>query len=295
MTQAAVQTAHAADDITRAGGLLNHKAWLAGELIAIFFGLPGLVALLFANGIWPFAGEFLGLPRDTANLPIPKWDAILLYSWGAAGFVLLLVSRTFDRGAFFGFKRTKPLDYALIGVAVTLACVGLMAFMAVLQGPSRVFWLGRAFGIGVLFFLPFYGGLFVYPQEVVFRGFFFHRYRPLLKHDAIIIALSALAFGWMHVIYLNWVAIALCVVGGVAMGITYARTKSLWAVTLEHAIVGWLAFIVGFGPNFYLPASMRGVYGPEAFADIMTPPNSAPANAESTPPADPAPPESTGQ
>jgi len=43
----------------------------------------------------------------------------------------------------------------------------------------------------------------VYPQELLYRTFFFHRYRPLFGGGWGMVIASALAFGFVHIIFRN--------------------------------------------------------------------------------------------
>jgi membrane protease YdiL (CAAX protease family) len=63
-------------------------------------------------------------------------------------------------------------------------------------------------------------------------------------------AASALAFAWAHVVLLNFVAVALTLVGGWLFARTYQRTHSLVATALQHAAYGCLLFTVGLGHWF---------------------------------------------
>jgi len=87
----------------------------------------------------------------------------------------------------------------------------------------------------------------VYPQEIVFRAFFFHRYHPLFRTIRSKVVASSLAFGLAHIIFANWVAPLMTTVMGGLLGRTYARTGSTLQVTLEHGIWGAYAFTVGLG------------------------------------------------
>ena len=46
-------------------------------------------------------------------------------------------------------------------------------------------------------------------------------------------------------------AVALTLVGGWKFAATYRHTRSLWAVSIEHAIYGGILFTVGLGQFFY--------------------------------------------
>lgn len=90
----------------------------------------------------------------------------------------------------------------------------------------------------------------VITQEIVYRRYMFARFGGLLSPRWLII-MSGIAFGTAHVVFDNWVAPALCVIGGVIFSHTYHKTRSLWLVSIEHALYGNFLFTVGLGKYFY--------------------------------------------
>jgi hypothetical protein len=95
-----------------------------------------------------------------------------------------------------------------------------------------------------------------YPQELFYRAFFFLRYKPPFGDGTGMIAASAAVFGFAHIIFGNWVAIAMTASGGVLFGCTYRKTGSLVLTCLEHALFGDLSFTVGIGQFFYDRATL---------------------------------------
>ena len=93
--------------------------------------------------------------------------------------------------------------------------------------------------------------LSVIPQELVFRVFLFRRYRAILPSRAARVVVSAVLFGFAHVIYGNAYSVALSTVGGVIFALTYLRTRSIWIVSLEHALYGLFLFTIGLGVYFH--------------------------------------------
>jgi membrane protease YdiL (CAAX protease family) len=89
------------------------------------------------------------------------------------------------------------------------------------------------------------------PQEVFFRCFFFHRYRQLFPCPTLMILASALSFSLAHLLYANWIAPLLSFLGGLLFGWRYWQTRSLLAVSIEHALWGNFLFTVGIGWFFY--------------------------------------------
>ena len=65
----------------------------------------------------------------------------------------------------------------------------------------------------LVFALFSYPILSVYPQGIVYRGFFFHRYRKLFPDRRLLILASALVFGYGHVIYDEPATVGLTMVG----------------------------------------------------------------------------------
>ncbi len=102
-----------------------------------------------------------------------------------------------------------------------------------------------------LFIMVAYPVFSVWPQEVVYRAFFHHRYRSILPGVLPRILISALVFGFMHVVFLNWLAPAMTLAGGLLFAWTYERSRSLLAVSIEHALWGQLVFTIGIGWYFY--------------------------------------------
>ncbi|QTL34516.1 MULTISPECIES: CPBP family intramembrane glutamic endopeptidase [Pseudoalteromonas] len=89
--------------------------------------------------------------------------------------------------------------------------------------------------------------LSVLPQELVFRSYFFHRYKRILPKKTIRVVLSAAVFALAHCVYDNWVAIALSFVGGLLFAYTYAHSRSLAVCVLEHSLWGLWVFTLGLG------------------------------------------------
>ncbi|MEM7623241.1 MAG: CPBP family glutamic-type intramembrane protease, partial [Planctomycetota bacterium] len=107
--------------------------------------------------------------------------------------------------------------------------------------------LPREVPIAVVFILIGYPWFSVYPQEVVCRPFFFWRYAAILPRPWQMVAVNSVAFAWIHAPFLHWMALALTLPGGVLFAMTYHRTRSTLAVTIEHGLMGWWAFVVGLG------------------------------------------------
>ena len=91
--------------------------------------------------------------------------------------------------------------------------------------------------------------LSAWPQEIIFRAFFEHRYRRLL--GPALVVTSAVAFAWVHILFRNWLAVVLTFPAGLLFMTTYRRRRSLACSTIEHALWGDLVFTIGLGRYFY--------------------------------------------
>ncbi len=117
--------------------------------------------------------------------------------------------------------------------------------------PDRLFALAAEQPGKWLKIMTLYPFTSVLAQEFVYRVFFFHRYGPLFKSRWTLIAVNALVFGFGHILFRNWIAVGATVIGGALFAWRYERTRSFWAVWVEHVLWGWLVFTVGLGVYFF--------------------------------------------
>jgi uncharacterized protein len=96
-----------------------------------------------------------------------------------------------------------------------------------------------------------YPVLSVYPQGILYRAFFFQRYAALFPGKWAMIVASAAAFAFLHIIFRNWLAVALTFAGGLLFAARYAETDSLFTSSFEHALYGCWLFTIGLGQYFY--------------------------------------------
>lgn len=99
--------------------------------------------------------------------------------------------------------------------------------------------------------LVMYPLLSAFPQEVIFRGFFFHRYRDLFPHRGALLVVNVVLFAFAHVYFANTVVLVFTLVGGFLFAHTYFRTRSLVVVTIEHTAYGLLILSSGLWQYFY--------------------------------------------
>ncbi len=207
----------------------NIFLWL--EFLILF----GMVPLVYASGI----------------VPLPKIPILLLIFLGCLAY--LLKNDSYETSRLLNGIRNNAREIKAIclrAVIVALGCV----FMVLLIDPAMLFafplkhpWLWLA----VIVLYPL---LSAYPQELIYRAFLFHRYKPILGSQPAIILASTIAFSFLHIIFGNWLAVILTIPAGYLFARVYIKTDSLLLASLEHALYGCIIFTVGLGHFFYTPS-----------------------------------------
>lgn len=206
---------------------MNRKGYLAIEFVGLFIGLP----LVFYFNL----------------VPIPKIAALLA---AVLGIVLLMwYDDSYDFRQLLrkpeGSGHTAPF---MIRVAVTAAVVFLLTWGI---QRSDLFAFPRHNPVTWAVVMILYPFLSAVPQELMYREFFFYRYKPLFRNEILRIAASAAAFSFLHIIYDNYWAPALSLAGGILFAWNYHKNRSLYWVSLEHALYGGIVFTIGLGRYFY--------------------------------------------
>lgn len=201
---------------------------LSVEFVLLFFGSPFLVVY----GI------------------LPKYPVPVLVAVSSCMLVYLLRDRNFHRRRLFHFKALRShLRPVLIQFFIlsSLMSLSMYFFMPELlfELPKRSMLLWSVIVLG-------YPLLSVYPQEIIYRAFIFHRYSDIFPGETAIVLASSVAFGFVHIVFGSWLSVALSFVGGLLFSSTYAKSRSLFLVTIEHSLFGIFIFTIGLGRYFYL-------------------------------------------
>ncbi|MCC2615886.1 CPBP family intramembrane metalloprotease [Aestuariibacter halophilus] len=201
----------------------HHRRWL--ELVGLFIVTP------IAMVVW--VDQLQG------------WLMPVLVTVGMVCFWLLWSDTTFKR---FRLWRTEALGHDLRrmlwlfvpGAAVLMiGCLWLTPELFLsLPTQHTTFWLMT---------LLLYPIISVLPQEIIFRTYFFHRYKHILPDKRLRLLISTLSFALVHGVYGNSVAMLLSLLGGVLFGYRYLQTRSTLMVVIEHSVWGSFLFTVGFG------------------------------------------------
>lgn len=205
----------------------KNRIWYIAEFVIVFIGLP-----------LAFYLDWFGVPK--------------LVALGCIAISCVLVLKfdtSFDFSNMFagpdiqsGLKTMLPKS---AGVAA-----GIILLVLLIR-PESLFVLPKELPWMWGFLILVYPVLSVLPQEIIYRVYFFERYRTLFKKDYQVVALSALSFSFLHIVYDNWWAVVLSLIGGMIFSLTYYKSRSLWLVSLEHAVYGWMVFTIGMGNYFY--------------------------------------------
>ena len=105
--------------------------------------------------------------------------------------------------------------------------------------------------IGILFV---YSVFSVYPQELLYRTFYFQRYKNLFFNINVLMLINAIVFSLAHLFFKNGLVILLTFLGGLLFAFTYNKSKSTLLVSIEHAIYGCWLFTVGMGEMLGFPS-----------------------------------------
>ncbi|HEX8810753.1 MAG TPA: CPBP family intramembrane glutamic endopeptidase [Terracidiphilus sp.] len=192
---------------------------------------------------------FVALPLAYRFAPIripalPLLWVVTVYAW-----VQLARDAQVDRGKLWNIGALPgraPVIVAIFAVVALVIWLGVRRFAPDLEWnfvrSNPAFWA---------IVMVAYPVLSVYPQGLIYRAFFFERYALLFPSRWAMIVASAAAFAFMHIIFRNWLAVALTFAGGVLFAARYAETGSLATSSFEHALYGCWLFTVGLGQYFY--------------------------------------------
>ncbi|WGK64068.1 CPBP family glutamic-type intramembrane protease [Croceiramulus getboli] len=204
-----------------------HQGWLGAEFLALFVLLP-----------------------VSFSMPYP-----IVYKIGLtlAGFIYILIVLYQNEYRLF---QSITLNWTAFWKSVGIRFIGI-AIVTLLyvywQDKSLLFFVPRnnpgLFGIIVLV----YALLSVWPQEVIYRTFFFERYKHWFKDQRLLCFVNAIVFSLAHLFFRNTLVLLLTFLGGLLFAFTYLRFKSTLAVSVEHAIYGNWLFAIGMGEMLAFP------------------------------------------
>ena len=195
-----------------------------------------------------FVFLFLALPLILFFLtPIP----VLPFLWVVAiwCFFILKKEAKLPKKKFTSFKGLNKV-FLTVFIQFVIITFILFAFIYFFM-PDKVFSLIKENPLFWLVIMIIYPTLSVYPQELVYRVYFFYRYEQFFKNRNIFIYLNAFLFGYMHILFHNWIAVLLTIGGGFIFARLYEKTHSLMVLFVAHSLYGCMLFTIGLGEYFY--------------------------------------------
>jgi len=206
----------------------QEKTFLVLELTVLFILLPFILVLEIS--------------------PFIKAAAILT----GLVYVLYLAakSKKITRKSLITFSTLPYWKPVLFRFALLIICTTLFMYFVELE---NLFAVVRKIPLMWVIITLFYSIFSVYPQEFLYRSFFFTRYEQLFKKKYVLIAINAIVFSLGHIMFKNLLVLILTLLGGFVFAVTYHKTKSLLFTTIEHSIYGSWLFTVGMGEMLAFP------------------------------------------
>lgn len=184
-----------------------------------------------------------------------SYNAIAKLSIGLTGFLYILfillkvekvkfqISKNIDWKSFWKSTLLKLFIIAIITSLYVYFTASKNLFIVVLNKP--LLWI---------LILLFYSIFSVYPQELLYRNYFFKHYKNLFKNEKMFLLINAFLFSLAHLLFKNILVLILTFIGGLLFAYTFNKTKSTFLVSVEHSIYGCWLFTVGMGNMLGFPS-----------------------------------------
>ncbi len=193
---------------------------------------------------------FVGIPISFV-LEFPIWIKMIIgvLGFGYVVFVLLRIEKN-------QFKIYDHLNWKQFWKQTLLKLVGIAIVTTIYMwifDSSNLYSVIRNKPMLWVVILFIYSLFSVYPQELIYRTFFFQRYEALFKSEVLFILINAALFSLAHIFFKNTLVMFLTFIGGILFALTFKKTKSTLLVAIEHAIYGCWLFTVGMGEMLGFP------------------------------------------
>ncbi len=207
---------------------MKSKTWLIIEFLIIFVLLP--VSFIF------------------------EYSFYLKAVISVVGFAYIIWILKTKEGIDFKIKKSIPWSKIWKPFLITFLCIIIATTAFVyLTDKSLLFYVPRKHPIAVFAIFGLYTLLSAWPQEILFRTFFYKRYSILFRNKKLLILINATIFMLAHLFFKNYWVLLMTFIGGILFSLTYLKYKSTTVVTIEHAIYGNWIFAVGMGQMLDFP------------------------------------------
>ncbi len=199
--------------------------------------------------VFELVGLFVLIPLLFYFDFIPGPKAIPLLVVFLVALIYLLFSRKFNRKEF-GFNGYSGWRWLLLRMFIATCVVYILTIIFI---PDRLFYLPKNnlhLWIAIMIFYPIWSA---FTQELIYRSFFFYRYKSIFNNEKLMVLFNGILFGFLHIIFRNWIAVVCTMLVGFYWASSYSKHRSLMLDFVEHAFVGNLLYNFGIGSYFYVP------------------------------------------
>ena len=207
---------------------MNGRFYIIIEFFLLFIFLPLSLLLPFSSKI------------KTASIVIAF--AYLLVVLFKSKTIKFKIERSIHWATFLKITALKLIVIAILTTGYVFVMQPSSLFCVPLSNPAL--WVT---------ILLVYSFLSVWPQEIIYRTFFFNRYGHFFNDKRLLILVNAIVFSLAHLLLRNALVIVLTFIGGLLFAYTFKKTKSTTLVSIEHALYGNWLFTVGMGQMFAFP------------------------------------------
>ncbi|QIE58855.1 CPBP family intramembrane metalloprotease [Rasiella rasia] len=172
----------------------------------------------------------------------------------ASGFIYVLWVLRKSEAIKFTVKKNIDWNafWRRLGVTFLMVVIATTSYVWFVD-KEALFFVPKTNPMLFVFILFVYTFLSVWPQEIIYRTFFFERYEVLFKNKTLFIFINAIVFSLAHLFFRNTLVLILTFIGGIIFGYTYLKFRSTTAVSIEHALYGNWLFTVGMGQMLAFP------------------------------------------
>lgn len=209
---------------------MKSKYYLATELFILFVLLPISLVITY---------------------PIELKASFILIGFIYISIILLRVEK-------ISFKVKSSIDWKAFWKRILLLFLGVILITTLyvfIIDSNKLFCVVLNKPLLWIAILGVYTLLSVWPQEIIYRTFFFARYESLFQNKKLFIFINAILFSLAHLFFRNRLVIVLTFIGGLLFAYTYYKTKSTFLVSIEHALYGNWLFTVGMGEMLAFPGT----------------------------------------
>jgi CAAX protease family protein len=183
-----------------------------------------------------------------------EYSTLVKAGLAMAGFIYIIIVLKKVENITFSVK--KYIDWKAFWkrTAITFLIIAIITIAYVLyKDPSALFYVPLNKPKLFITMLFVYTFLSVWPQELIYRTFFFKRYEKLFPGKSLFVFINAIIFMLAHLFFRNTLVLILTFLGGLVFSISYLKFRSTTLISIEHALYGNWLFTVGMGQMLMFP------------------------------------------